>query len=55
LKQATQLGASKEQQVVRVEAGQSEEERVFEKGPEVLRSSYQDVACASRRKLVAAN
>jgi len=37
-KQGTQLGASKEQEVVRAEAGhwQGEEERVLQKGPEVL-------------------
>jgi len=35
-KQGTQLGTSKEQEVVRAEAGQGEEERVLQKGPEVL-------------------
>ena len=49
-KQGTQLGASKDQEVVRAEAGQGEEERVLQKGPEVLRPSYQVVAFASRRK-----
>ena len=43
-KQGTQLGASKEQEVVRAEAGQGVEERVLQKGPEVLRPKYQDVA-----------
>jgi len=50
-KRGTQLGASKEQEVVRVETGQSEEERVLQKGPEVLRPSYHDIAFASRWKL----
>jgi len=36
--------------VVRPEARQGEEERVLQKGPEVLRPSYQVVAFASRRK-----
>jgi len=39
-----QLGASKEQEVVRAEAGQGAGERVLQKGPEVLRPKYQDVA-----------
>ena len=43
-KQGTQLGASKEQEVVQAEAGQGEEERVLQKGPEILRPKYQDVA-----------
>jgi len=49
-RRGTQLGDSKEQEVVRVEAGQSEEEGVLQKGPQVLRPSYQHVAFASRRK-----
>jgi len=49
-KQGTQLGTSKEQEVVQAEAGQGEEERVLQKGPEVLRPSYQVVAFASRRE-----
>ena len=49
-KQRTQLGVSKEQEVVRAEAGQGWEERVIQKGPEVPRPSYQVVAFASRRK-----
>jgi len=43
-KRGTQLGTSKEQQVVRAEAGQGEGERVLQKGPQVLRPKYQDVA-----------
>ena len=35
-KQGTQLGTREEQEVVRAEAGQGEEERVLQKGPEVL-------------------
>jgi len=49
-KQGTQRSASKEQEVVRAEARQGEEERVLQKGPEVLRPSYQVVAFASLRK-----
>ena len=49
-KQGTQLGVSKEQEVVRAEAGQVEEERLLQKGPEFLRASYQVVAFASRQK-----
>jgi len=46
-RQGTQRSTSKEQEVVRVEARQGEEERVLQKGPEVLRPSYQVVAFAS--------
>ena len=35
-KQGTQRSTSKEQEVVRTEARQGEEERVLQKGPEVL-------------------
>jgi len=49
-KKGTQLGASKEQEVVRAEAGQCEEERVLQKGPEVLRPRYKVVAFASHQK-----
>ena len=35
-KRGMQLGASKEQEVVRAEAGQGEKERVLQKGPTVL-------------------
>ena len=49
-KQDTQLGTRKEQEVVRAEAVQGEEERVLQKGFEVLRPTYQVVAFVSRRK-----
>jgi len=49
-KQGTQRSTSKEQEVLRAEARQGEEERVLQKGPEVLRPSYQVVAFASLRK-----
>jgi len=35
-KQGTQRSTSKQQEVVRTEVGQVEEERVLQKGPEVL-------------------
>jgi len=35
-KQGTQRSTSKEQEVVRTEAGQGEEEHVLQKGPKVL-------------------
>jgi len=50
-KQGPQRSTSKEQEVVRAQARQGEEERVLQKGPEVLRPSYQIVAFASLRKL----
>jgi len=49
-KQGTQLSTSKEQEVVRAEARQGEEERLLQKGPEVLGPRYQVVAFTSRRK-----
>ena len=49
-KQGTQRSTSKEQEVVRAEVRQGEEERVLQKGPEVMRPSYQVVALASLRK-----
>ena len=49
-KQGTQRSTSKEREVVQAGAGQGEEERVLQKGPEFLRASYQVVAFASRQK-----